>query len=464
MILQKSTVSFIRGNGKQLIRGKYPSLQVAVAQYHELSFRETGEPLDVLHYHCDDNDYSAHSPSSLDHGSHNTSSNTSKSDSQNASRPPRFFSSSPPSSSSSLYHVQLMAAPWNPADVNTVQGRYAQPYQLPGSTMDADWSHQIRASRIPGHTLAGSEGLGRIVQAPPNTGCGHDLQEGDWVVLGLPGLGSLRSEVHLPRTALLRIPDAVVHPLYRPWDIPTTAAYFSLAGTANRMLHDFVPPLTVDDSDIQLQGLQPGDVVIQNAGHSSMGRMVAQLLPADVTLISVVRRGMRSPEQMEALRNNILSLNPQAREVIVVAEEDWQDMEAFRAWQHDFFQQYARPRLALNAVGGESAERLWKLLGPQGTMVTYGGLSKQPFTLSTPSLIFQDKSCRGYWHSAWMASHSLHERQEMIDILADFIIKDQVKKPSVETFALRDWHDAMYFDNSQSNQAMKKKVVFSLKE
>lgn len=79
------------------------------------------------------------------------------------------------------------------------------------------------------------------------------------------------------------------------------------------------------------------------------------------------------------------------------------------------------PVLALNCVGGESATELARLLGNNGTIVTYGGMSKKPVTLSTSSLIFKNINVRGFWLSRWTKEHSVEERQKMIDHLASLV-------------------------------------------
>jgi mitochondrial enoyl-[acyl-carrier protein] reductase / trans-2-enoyl-CoA reductase len=448
-----------------------------VRPYHELSFCQAGSPADVLHYYQQD---TCDGPSSLD--LHRST-----------------FANEP------WYQVQLLAAPWNPADVNTVQGKYGDPYALTNkddqSALCSDWMKKTRQGLNPGHVVAGSEAIGRIVSMRPcdvadsTDIVANPLQEGDYVLLGLSGMGSLRSHVWLPHTALLRLPNALFQAQtanaptqstsnapneYRQhektlskMDVFSLSAFFQVAGTAYRMLNDFciTPPQehenTLPSSEVDVASktsLQPGNVVVQNAGNSSVGRMVAQLLPPDVTLVSLVRRGQRSSSQYQSLKQSLLESKSAEADIVIMAEEDWNDVEAYRSWQDDFLRTHQRPRLALNAVGGVSAERLWKFLGPHGCMVTYGGLSKQPVSLSSPSLIFQDKVCRGYWHSAWLALHSHAERQAMIDVLSQYLVQGQVKTNAIEAFVLRDWQEAIEFDRSQSNTVVRKKVVFNLQE
>lgn len=49
-----------------------------------------------------------------------------------------------------------------------------------------------------------------------------------------------------------------------------------------------------------------------------------------------------------------------------------------------------KPRLALNCVGGKSALEIMRHLQNEGTIVTYGGMSREPVTVPTSALIFKD--------------------------------------------------------------------------
>ena len=56
-------------------------------------------------------------------------------------------------------------------------------------------------------------------------------------------------------------------------------------------------------------------------------------------------------------------------------------------------------RLALNAVGGDSAVRLGGALAPDGVVVTYGAMARQPLKIPNGQLIFQNIAWRGFWVS-----------------------------------------------------------------
>jgi hypothetical protein len=59
--------------------------------------------------------------------------------------------------------------------------------------------------------------------------------------------------------------------------------------------------------------------------------------------------------------------------------------------------------------------------GQSGTLITYGGMSKQPVTVPTSAFVFKDITVRGFWLSQWNQTHSRSERQEIINKLAVWI-------------------------------------------
>jgi trans-2-enoyl-CoA reductase len=141
--------------------------------------------------------------------------------------------------------------------------------------------------------------------------------------------------------------------------------------TAERMLHDFV-------------ALEPGGWILQNAGNSAVGRCVIQLAHQyGWRTASVIRR----PELVDELR----ALGGDA---VLLEGDDFKDRLAAATGGATF-------RLALNAVGGESASRLAGELAPGGVIVTYGAMGRAPLRIPNGQLIFQDIAWRGFWVSRW---------------------------------------------------------------
>jgi len=147
--------------------------------------------------------------------------------------------------------------------------------------------------------------------------------------------------------------------------------------TALRLLDDFV-------------ALRTGDVIALDAANSAVGRATLQL--------AAVRRlrclaFVRDRPDFDALAEELRLLG--ASEVLRSGSG-----RARRAAEP----RLPPARLALNAVGGESAGELASMLGPSGVLVTYGGMSKRPLLLSTSSFIFKGLTAHGFWLTEWVKS------------------------------------------------------------
>ncbi|XP_043940998.1 enoyl-[acyl-carrier-protein] reductase, mitochondrial isoform X3 [Protopterus annectens] len=241
--------------------------------------------------------------------------------------------------------VKMLAAPVNPSDINMVQGTYAILPELPA--------------------VGGNEGVGEVLEVGNKV---TSLSPGDWVIPADAGLGTWRTEAVYNEKTLTKVPH----------DIPLVcAATLSVNPfTAYRMLHDF-------------ETLQPGDTVIQNAANSAVGQAVIQLGTAlGIRTVNVVR----DRPDFQMLEDRLISIGAD----YVVTEETLRKPE-----MKDLFKKIPRPRLALNCVGGKSSIELLRHLQRGGTMVTYGGMSKQPLTVPVSALIFNDIKLRGFWMTQW---------------------------------------------------------------
>lgn len=375
--------------------------RIGVSPYHELSYGSHGEPALVLKYLK-----------------------------LNAS------DEYPPSYLEDAVRVEMWHAPLNPADINTIEGKYPSPFTEDG----------IRTSRFAsGMTVAGSEGWGRVTNVMGDTG---GIKVGDVVTVGRSGLGTFRSSFWTPATTVL--------PLQQGYQLrellgSQAATISQLGGTALRVLRDFVT-------------LQPGEVILQNAGNSGVGFMASQLGSTllNVSVVSLCRRGSRSKEQWEEL---VQHLTTEGKCTRVVAEEDLTSREAMQDFKDELKRSSVTgrlPLLALNAVGGDSASLLCKCLGKGGTMVTFGGMSKQPVTIPSSQLIFRDLRLRGYWHSRWMVENSLFKRQQLVDELADAVLRRSIVCPPVKEFPFSQVDAALMYDHDE--HAIRRKVVFQCQE
>ena len=374
---------------------------------------------------------------------------------------------SQPDLGESFVKVDVHAAPWNPADANFVQGTYASPYDQRNHSgitgletalaQSKAVAEDIRQSKYRRDAIVvGSEGIGRVSHVPPHVGADVKLNVGDWVTFGLPGLGTMRSSLWLPSDALLPIRQGPKLLSSDDQQALHMATLFQLGGTALRMLKDFLPP-----SELQ----QDGAVILQNAGNSGVGFMLSQLtkiLYPKSAMISLVRRGKRSEQDFTNLVNY---LTTSGKNQLVIAEEDLADKDFFREVQSKIHNEVSNklPVIAFNSVGGSSSSHLLRLLGPGGVHVTYGGMSRQPVTVSTPQLIFRDVQVRGYWHSRWCVQQFIRQtnaQQNMIDELVGYVLSGDLVCPPAQVFSLSQYKEAIEYDESQFSAAIRKKIVF----
>ncbi|OWK12649.1 MECR [Cervus elaphus hippelaphus] len=80
---------------------------------------------------------------------------------------------------------------------------------------------------------------------------------------------------------------------------------------------------------------------------------------------------------------------------------------------------------------------------PGGTMVTYGGMAKQPVIASVSQLIFKDLKLRGFWLSQWKKDHSPDQFKELILTLCDLIRRGQLTAPACSEVPLQDYPCAL---------------------
>jgi trans-2-enoyl-CoA reductase len=181
----------------------------------------------------------------------------------------------------------------------------------------------------------------------------------EWLCLAASTAVKLPNEIELSQAAMLRVNPA----------------------TAWLMLHDYLD-------------LQAGDWIVQNAANSTVGLSVMQLAKSQGWRVLNLVRREAAAEQCRAA----------GAEFVLV--EDAADFTA----QAGAILGGKKARLALNAVGGESALRLANLLGFGGTHVTYGAMSRQKLSLPNRLLLFQQLTFTGFWLSRW-ANEASPEKQ-----------------------------------------------------
>ncbi len=246
--------------------------------------------------------------------------------------------------------VRMQAAPLNPADINAIEGKYPVRPPLPATP--------------------GMEGAGVVVEVGSAV---RNVVAGDHVILP-HNLGTWREACAVKAEKLVITPQELD---------PIQAAMLKVNPiTAWRMLHDF-------------EALARGDWFIQNAANSAAGRAAIQIgRELGYKSVNIVRRA----ELVEELR-------AAGGDVVVVDGEQLREEVAAQTGG-------AAIRLALNAVGGESALRMARTLAAEATMVTYGAMSLKPLTIPNGMLIFKNLKFTGFWVNKWYDAATAQERAE----------------------------------------------------
>lgn len=272
--------------------------------------------------------------------------------------------------------VRMKSAPINPADINFIQGVYGIKPTLP-------------------HSRAGLEGCGIVAESNS-----PQFAQGDKVII-LNGTGSWCQWLTAPASSLLKIPTEV--------DSSQAAMLKVNPLTAFRMLTGYVQ-------------LNPGEWIIQNAANSGVGRCIIQIAhQMGIKTINVVRRPDVLTEELTALGADI-----------VIGE----DAEAIK--QLPTMTGGAKPRLASNAVGGDSATRLMDALAPSGTMVTYGAMSKQSIKVPNGFIIFKGITLQGLWVTQWLKSATVQETTAAYSQLASWMQQGKLTQAIDTVYPLRD--------------------------
>lgn len=275
--------------------------------------------------------------------------------------------------------VKMAGAPLNPADLNTIEGTYGVKLDLPATP--------------------GIEGTGVVLESRAD-----GFSEGDAVIF-LKRSATWATHTTVPGETLFKLPGGID---------PLQAAMLKVnPATAWRLLTAF-------------GGLNEGDWVVQNAGNSAVGRCVIQLArDLGMRTVSFVRR----PELADELES-------------LGADAVFPDDEDGRAAARELMGGATAAR-ALNAVGGDSALGLLKLLKDGGSHVTYGAMGRRPVTVPNGLLIFRDVVVRGLWITKWIDDAPLDEVREVYAGLAERVAAGQLVQKVDSVFTPEDFRGAL---------------------
>jgi NADPH:quinone reductase-like Zn-dependent oxidoreductase len=275
--------------------------------------------------------------------------------------------------------VRILAAPINPADLNTIEGTYGVKLDLPATP--------------------GIEGCGEVV-----TSGDASFSPGDRVIF-LRRADTWATHTTLAADTLFKLPRGID---------PLQAAMLKVnPATAWQLLHG-------------IEAAVRGDWIVQNAGNSAVGRCVIQLArDLGIRTVSFVRRE-ELIDELRALGGDHVFLDDEAG--LAAAKNALGGANA---------------HLAFNAVGGDSALRVMKLLREGGTHITYGAMGRKPVTMPNGLLIFRDIRVRGLWVTRWVDNAPAEDVRSVYQDLASRVAAGNLIQSVDATFSLEDYSKAL---------------------
>ncbi len=279
--------------------------------------------------------------------------------------------------------VRMAAMPINPADLLSIEGRYGVRPDLPA--------------------IPGFEGAGRVEAVGGGV---EGFAEGDIVV---PFGGSCwREKIAARPAALLKLPADT--------DIEQAAMLKANPATAEAML--------------TLVDLEAGDWVIQNAANSAVGQnLILAAHDSGFRTVNIVRRD-----------GPVAMLEALGADAVLI--DDGTDPERLAARVGEITGA-ARPRLAIDAIGGTATDGLAAALAESGLVVNYGLLSGEACRIDPFHLVFRDVRLRGFWLSHWFQAEGAGSAPEIYRRLAKRLASGALNTPVEARYSFEEISDAL---------------------
>ena len=279
--------------------------------------------------------------------------------------------------------VRLRYAPINPADLNFIEGTYGR---LPNPPS------------IPGH-----EASGEVAEVGADV---VSLKVGD-PVIPLLGAGCWAQEMRAEEQHFAKLPKGI--------DLIQASMLRINPVTAWLLLQHFEP-------------LTKGDWIIQNASNSGVGRSLIQIAKKlGIHTLNLVRRPELIAELKQIGADAVVLDTPEG---VAEAKSILKDAKA-------------KPSIAANGVGADSAIRLMDLLAPGGTLVTYGAMSRSSLKVPNKFIIFKDLQLRGLWVTRWLEKAGSNALYEVLHPLAEMILAGELVLPVEKVVPIEDFQEAI---------------------
>jgi len=276
--------------------------------------------------------------------------------------------------------VDIDAFPINPADLLTIEGKYAFKPPLPYTP--------------------GAEGTGKVSAVGSDV---SDIAVGDQVIMLTRENWTQRRKAKASEVIQVS-PDG---------DLRQLAMLKVNPATALMMLRD-----TVD--------LKPGDWVIQDAANSGVGNCVIRLAKSfGAKTINVVRRA-----------ELIAPLTELGADAVVMDGEGLAARVAEATGG-------GHVALGIDAVAGETSMRVAECLSDDAKLVNYGMLSGKPCMLMPDWLVFKGIDLTGFWLARRLGEMARHDTEDLYGQLSGYVADGTLNVSVEATYPIDDIKTAL---------------------
>ncbi|EMR11311.1 hypothetical protein PNEG_00340 [Pneumocystis murina B123] len=318
--------------------------------------------------------------------------------------------------------VKFLASPINPSDINQIEGVYPE---KPSFTKDLGTDFPC--------SVAGNEGVVEIIE---NMDKKSEFKPGKRAIMKNPGFGTWRTHAIADPNDLLFL------------DIDDVTAIQAATLSVN--------PCTAYCLLKNFYKLKPGDYFIQNGANSHVGQAAIQFGRIwGLNSINIIR----NRSNIDKLKSFLYDLGA----THVITDIELANKEFMEELVKKCCGESGIP-LGLNCVGGKSILDLARYIKPNGHIVTYGAMSRQPLLMSSGILIFKNVHLHGFWITKYNRTYP-EKRLKILNNILTYIKNKSFKDLLCDKVYLdKSLQDLIYmktFKNALENKERKQVLVFN---